>query len=102
MHQKPKLASSSEEYKEEDSHFSLDNNQKSTVKKLSLVENVKKRIRSSDSEEELVTEEENNLFICKTPEVCELLEEKKFDQRKVMDDCLMMNYWCRSAIKYIT
>jgi hypothetical protein len=34
------------------------------------------------------------------PEVCELLEEKKFYQRKVMNDCLMMSYWCRRAIKY--
>jgi hypothetical protein len=45
MHQKLKLAFLSEEYEEEDSDFSFDNNQKSsvipTVKKLWLVEMLK-------------------------------------------------------------
>jgi hypothetical protein len=66
MHQKPKLVSSSEEYKEEeDSDFSFANNQKftviPTVKKLSLVENVRKKIPPSDLEEE----ERTTYFIAK-------------------------------------
>jgi hypothetical protein len=101
MHQKPKLINSSKEYEEEeeeDSDFTFDNSQKSTAtpifKKIPVVENVKKKIPSSDSEEE------NDLFICKVPEVCKLLDEKKFNQKKVTNDCLMMNYWCRRTIKY--
>jgi hypothetical protein len=106
IYQKSKLIDSSDEYKEEeeeeeeenDADDSYDNNQKSviipSVKKLPLLENRNKKASSTDSEEE------NYLLICKLPKVCQLLNEEKDGQKKKMNYYLMMNYWCRKALKY--
>jgi hypothetical protein len=45
-----------------------------SVKKLSLVER--------EEEESLTPKEENELFICKLPEVCDLLDEIEYNQKE--------------------
>jgi hypothetical protein len=50
----------------------------------------------------LTPKEENDLFICKLPEVCNLLDEIEYNQKKEVCSCLMMDYWSRKVIKYPT
>jgi hypothetical protein len=91
--QKCRLPDTSDEYEEEDSEFTYNNSRKSNiitaVKKLKLISDAQTKKKnnsnsSEDSEEqETSSEDESDLFICKLPEKCYLIEENVFRRNPV-------------------